>query len=122
MTNNRYLDEIERRYDLDDLSPDTLAALATAQELHERNRLTVALNAPLKFATNVQEPISPENLHAQRILSSDPVDSEGDARIAAAARRWAKAYGNRNMPGASPATHHLAASELLETIRQEDER
>ena len=78
MTNNPYLDEVERRYDLDDLAPDTLAALATAHELHERNRLTAELNAPTRVVSSVQAPISPEALRAQKVMSLP--EEEGDER------------------------------------------
>ena len=77
MANNRYLDEIERRYDLDDLAPDTLAALATAHELHEMNRLTAELNAPMRVV-NTQAPISPEALRTQRVMALP--EEEGDER------------------------------------------
>lgn len=76
MANNRYLDEIERRYDLDDLAPDTLAALATAQELHEMNRLTAALHAPTRTVANVQAPIAPGNFHSQRIMALPEEEDE----------------------------------------------
>lgn len=76
MANNRYLDEIERRYDLDDLAPDTLAALATAHELHEMNRLTAAMNTPTRTVANVQAPIAPGNFHSQRIMALPEEEDE----------------------------------------------
>lgn len=76
MANNPYLDEIARRYDLDDLAPDTLAALATAQELHEMNYLTAALHAPTRVVSNVQAPISPGDLHSQRIMALPDEEDE----------------------------------------------
>ena len=69
MTNNPYLDEIERHYDLDDLAPDTLATLAIAHELHETNRLTAELNAPRRVVLGAQDPISPEDLRAQKVVA-----------------------------------------------------
>lgn len=134
MNRNPYLVEIERRYDLDDLddlSPGALATLATAHEIRELNRLTAAhetremnrltteRNAPLRVVANVQAPISPEDLGAR--VMSVPDDSEGDARIAAAARRWAEAYPYRNSPW-SGANYRLACAELSRAVRQEDER
>ena len=120
MTNNPYLDEVERRYDLDDLAPDTLATLATAHELHEMNRLTAAMNTPTRTVANVQAPIAPGGMGAR--IMAIPDESEGDARIAAAARRWATQYARRTNPGRSGAALNLAAAELAEAVRQEDER
>ena len=76
MANNPYLDEIRSRSRLEDLAPDTLAALATAQELHEMNRLTAALHAPARVVSNVQAPISPENFHSQRIMALPEEEDE----------------------------------------------
>ena len=98
----------------------TERAVATAERMAE---LTEMAYAPPRFVLGNQDPISPEDLKAQMRstkLMAIPDDS-GDARIAEAARRWAEAYGNRNMPGKA-AAHHLASSELLEAVRQEDER
>lgn len=123
MTNNPFLDHLDRHYDLEELSPRDLAALAIAHELREANSLTEAINAPSRFVLGTQDPISPEDLGAEMAktkIRAVPDDS-GDARIAEAARRWAEAYGSRNMPGKA-AAHHLASSELLEAVRQEDER
>ena len=78
MTNNAFLDEIERRYDLEDLSPDVLAHLAIAQEIHEMNRLTVAMNTPTRVVSNVQAPISPRDLHSQKVMALP--EEEGDER------------------------------------------
>lgn len=78
MTNNPYLDEVERHYDVDDLAPDTLATLATAHELHEMNRLTAAMNTPTRTVANVQAPIAPGNFHSQRIMALP--EEEGDER------------------------------------------
>lgn len=99
-----------------ELGPLTLATLAVMHELAEAN----ALNAPPRIIINTGE-MSEEDLTGPsgRIVAIP--DESGDARIAAAARRWAEAYGRRNTPGAGPASH-LAASELLEAIRQEGER
>ena len=119
MSRNPYLDEIRSRSRLEDLATEYLATLAVAHELHEMNRLTAAVNAPLRFAASVQAPVAPEDLHAQKVMALP--DEDGDARIAAAARRWAGAYGARNVPGKA-AAHHLASNELLEAVRQEDER
>lgn len=124
---NPYLDEIRDRDVSDSLqnySDEVLATLAVAHELAEANRLTEAIAAPARFVLGNQDPISPEDLKeamgASKLVAVP--DDSGDARIAAAARRWAGAYGSRNLPGRTAATHHLAASELLEAIRQEDER
>ena len=120
MTNNPYLDEIRSRSRLEDLATEYLATLAVAHELHEMNRLTAAVNAPLRFAASVQAPISPEDLHAQKVMALP--DEDGDARIAAAARRWAAQYARRNDRGRTGAALGLAAAELAEAVRQEDER
>ena len=107
---------------LEEIDPRDLAALATAHELHEMNRLTAGAATPTRIVSNIQAPVSPEDLHAQRVLATDPVDSEGDARVAAAARRWATQYAQRRTPSASGAALGLAAAELAEAVRQEDER
>lgn len=119
MTSNPHLDELAENYVPEDFGAQSLATLAIAHELREMNRLTAAINAPVRFAANVQAPISPEDM-AEKVMAIP--DDSGDARIAAAARRWAEAYGNRNMPGRSAAAHHLAAAELLEAVYQEDNR
>ena len=121
MSRNPYLDEIRSRSRLEDLATEYLATLAVAHELHEMNRLTAAVNAPLRFAASVQAPISPEDLRSQKVMVLPEEEEDGDARIAAAARRWAGAYGARNVPGKA-AAHYLASNELLEAVRQEDER
>lgn len=124
MANNAFLDHLDRHYDLEELTPRSLAALAIAAELHEMNRLTAAALTPPRVVLGTQDPISPEDIQkqvSQTTLMSIPDDS-GDARIAAAARRWAEAYRSRNKPGASSAAHHLAANELLEAVYQEDQR
>src|SRR5699024_9206864 len=65
MTNNPFLDHLDRHYDLEELSPRDLAALAIAHELREANSLTEAINAPSRFVLGTQDPISPEDLGAQ---------------------------------------------------------
>lgn len=117
---NPYLDEIQRAYVPEDFDAADLATLAIVHELRERNRLTEAINAPTRVVANVQAPISPEDLGAQKIMALP--DDSGDARIAAAARRWAVQHSRRRTPAASGAALGLAAAELAEVIRQEDER
>ena len=119
MSRNPYLDEIRSRSRLEDLATEYLATLAVAHELRELNRLTAEAAAPMRIVSNIQAPVAPEDLHAQKVMALP--DEDGDARIAAAARRWAGAYGARNVPGKA-AAHHLASNELLEAVRQEDER
>ena len=124
MTNNPYLDEIRSRSRLEDLATEYLATLAVAHELREANSLTEAINAPPRFVANSQNPIAPEELRAEMAktkIRAVPDDS-GDARIAAAARRWAALYALRRTPTASGAALGLAAAQLAEAIRQEDER
>lgn len=120
---NPYLAEIRSRSRLEDLATEYLATLAIAHELREANSLTEAINAPPRFVLGTQDPISPEDL--KEAMNSSKLmaipDDSGDARIAAAARRWAEAYGARNVPGKA-AAHYLASNELLEAVRQEDER
>lgn len=120
MTNNPFLDHLDRHYDLEEISPRDLAALATAHELHEMNRLTAAAATPARVVSNVQAPISPDTLRAQEVRALP--EEGGDARIAAAARRWAAQYARRNDRGRSGAALSLAAAELAEVVRQEDER
>lgn len=144
---NPYADEIleECGGEIEDLRKPILAILSVQHELSETRkaeaaraakmvelteraiataeRLVELTYAPPRFVLGNQDPIAPEDLKAKMRstkLMAVPDDS-GDARIAAAARRWAEAYGNRNMPGKA-AAHHLASSELLEVVRQEDER
>lgn len=119
MTNNPFLDHLDRHYDLEEISPRDLAALATAHELHEMNRLTAAANAPTRVVNNVQAPISPDTLRAQKVGA---LPGDGDARIAAAARRWAEAYAHRNDRGRTGAALGLAAAELAEVVWREDGR
>lgn len=78
MTNNPFLDHLDRHYDLEELSPRDLAALATAHELHEMNRLTAAVNAPMRVVNNVQAPLSPEDLRSQKIVSLPEEEREGE--------------------------------------------
>ena len=121
---NPYLDEIQRAYVPEDFNAADLAALAIAHELREANSLTEAINAPPRFVTNSQNPIAPEELRAEMAktkIRAVPDDS-GDARIAAAARRWAALYALRRTPTASGAALGLAAAQLAEAIRQEGER
>ena len=121
---NPYLDEIQRAYVPEDFNAADLAALAIAHELREANSLTEAINAPPRFVANSQNPIAPEELRAEMAktkIRAVPDDS-GDARIAAAARRWAALYALRRTPTASGAALGLAAAQLAEAIRQEDER
>lgn len=102
--------------ELEELSPLTLATLAVVHELAEAN----ALNAPPRITISTGEMSEEDFTGPSGRIMAIP-DESGDARIAAAARRWAEAYGRRNTPGAGPASH-LAASELLEAVRQEGER
>ena len=121
MSRNPYLDDLAENYVPEDFDVRSLGILAVAHELRELNRLTAEAAAPMRIVSNIQAPVAPEDfLRSQKIMTS-PDDSEGDARIAAAARRWAEAYGARNVPGKA-AAHHLASNELLEAVRQEDER
>ena len=121
---NPYLAEIRSRGNLDDLNAESLATLAVAHELAEANSLTEAINAPPRLVANSQNPIAPEELRAEMAktkIRAVPDDS-GDARIAAAARRWAALYALRRTPTASGAALGLAAAQLAEAIRQEGER
>ena len=121
---NPYLDEIQSRGDLDDFNAELLATLAVAHEIAEANSLTEAINAPPRFVLGAQDPISPEEIRAEMAktkIKAVPDDS-GDARIAAAARRWAAQYAYRGTSTASSAALGLAAAELAEAIRKEDER
>ena len=121
---NPYLAEIRSRSRLEDLATEYLATLAIAHELREANSLTEAINAPPRFVANSQNPIAPEELRAEMAktkIRAVPDDS-GDARIAAAARRWGALYALRRSPTASGAALGLAAAQLAEAIRQEDER
>ena len=121
---NPYLDEIQRAYVPEDFNAADLAALAIAHELREANSLTEAINAPPRFVANSQNPIAPEELRAEMAktkIRAVPDDS-GDARIAAAARRWGALYALRRTPTASGAALGLAAAQLAEAIRQEGER
>ena len=121
---NPYLDEIQKTHVPEDFNAADLATLAIAHELREANLLTEAINTPTRFVVNSQNPISPEEIRAEMAktkIKAVPDDS-GDARIAAAARRWAAQYAYRGTPTASSAALGLAAAELAEAIRQEDER
>lgn len=99
---------------VEELSPMTLAVLAIAHELG-------VANAPLRSAARNGESHQEDlgSLLKSQIWAIP--DESDDARIAAAARRWADAYGRRNVTGRT-VEHHLAASELLEAVRQEEER
>lgn len=111
----KLLDQREEEDDrLDGLNPLTLATLAVAHEIGVANAplRTVAITGEM-FQEDLEEILS------GRVLAIP--DESGDARIAAAARRWAEAYGRRNVTGQAAASH-LAASELLEVVRQEGER
>ena len=119
MSRNPYLDDLAENYVPEDFDVRSLGILAVAHELRELNRLTAEAAAPMRIVSNIQAPVAPEDLHAQKVMALP--DEDGDARIAAAARRWAGAYGARNVPGKA-AAHHLASNELLEAVRQEDER
>ncbi|MFE7605755.1 hypothetical protein ACFU1Q_11395 [Brachybacterium paraconglomeratum] len=119
MNSNPYVEKLLAEWGGEDdplggLDPLTLATLAVAHELG-------AANAPLRTVVDTgeifQEDI--ERFLADRVLAIP--DESGEARIAAAARRWANAYGRRNVPGHAAASH-LAASELLEAVRQEADR
>lgn len=123
---NPYLDEIQRAYVPEDLPSDILATLAIAHELREANCLTEAINTPPRFVVNSQNPISPEGIRAEMAktkIMAVPDDS-GDARIAEAARHWAKAYARRNEPGARPGLNRIARglAELIRTVDEEDQR
>jgi len=117
---NPYLDEIQRAYVPENFDARSLGVLAIAHELREMNRLTAAANAPMRVVNNVQAPISPDTLRAQKVTALP--DDSGDARIAAAARRWAAQYALRRTPTASGAALGLAAAELFEAVQREDER
>ena len=109
---NPYLTRIEEAYEVERLSTQALLKLAIIHELREMNRGGEKLDA----LTAAPESIGDWDPGRRMALPDD----SGDARIAAAARRWAKAYGARNEPGGGGAAVGLAASELAEAIRQED--
>ena len=114
MTNNPFLDHLDRHYDLEELSPRDLAALAIAHELREANSLTEAINAPSRFVLGTQDPISPEDLGAQMRSSkimAIPDDSD-DARIAEAARDLVERYKSEG------AIAKDVLSDLVETVER----
>ncbi|GAA1714709.1 hypothetical protein [Brachybacterium phenoliresistens] len=103
MTTNPYLSQIGGRLRGErtaDVEESTLATLAIAHELGRMNDRAAAGPAEQR---------------------DDAVaDSDGDRRIAAAARRWRKSYVHRNDP-AYTAGYYLSCSELAQVIREVDE-
>lgn len=142
MSNNPYLDALDAFHqeltDLEGMSREMLVDLAQLHEMRRANDLAEAqvdngrraaevtealldLQRPNSISIGQSDSVFPA-VTSDRPMSILEDDPEGSPVIVRAARRWAKAYARRNTPQGSTAEAALASSELLEAIRQEDER